>query len=155
VRGAAFALSLLAAGAVALGLVLSGGGKPPLSKAEYSRTVTASLTRLAADFRGAGEQAQASAGLRRMKAALDRAAVRLGKVSAPRDAAPAHRALVAELQDYAAQVDLVRASVDFGDPGTILVHLREVTAPAQINRTLDTLVAKGYDIPVRIARVRR
>jgi hypothetical protein len=147
---------LAAAAAVALALVFSGGGgKPSLSKAQYSRTVTAALTRLAADFRAAGDQAQTSASLRRMKAALDRAAQRLDRVHAPKSAAPAHRALVGELRDYAAQVDLVRASVDFGDPATVVVHLREVTAPAQINRTLDTLVAKGYDIPVRIARVRR
>ncbi len=119
--------------------------------------MTAALTRLATDFRRAGSgngAARTSVSLRAMKSALDRSSARLAGLHSPRDAADAQRSLVAGLRDYAAQVDLVRASVDFGDPATIVAHLHAVTAPAGINRTLDSLSARGYDIPVRIAAVK-
>ena len=96
-----------------------------------------------------------SASLRSLKASLDRATGRLERVRPPAGATAEQRALVSELRDFAAQVDLVRASVDLGDIPTIVSHLHEVTAPAAINRTLDTLTAKGYDIHVRVAGVQR
>jgi hypothetical protein len=80
---------------------------------------------------------------------------RLELIQPPGDAKAEQRALVSELRDFSAQVDLVRASVDFGDVPTIVSHLREVTAPAAINHTLDSLTAKGYDISVRVAGVKR
>ena len=46
---------------------------------------------------------------------------------------------------------IAQESVDFGDIGTIVSHLHEVTAPRAINRTLDRLGARGYRIPVRVA----
>lgn len=112
------------------------------------------LVRLAADFRASGT-AGTSAGLRRMKASLDRAVGRLELIRPPGDAKAEQRGLVSELRDFSAQVDLVRASVDFGDVPTIVSHLHEVTAPAAINHTLDSLTAKGYDISVRVAGVKR
>ena len=59
------------------------------------------------------------------------------------------------MRDFASQIELVRASVDFGDVTTIVSHLRDVNAPAAINRTLDRLTARGYDISVRVAGVQR
>jgi len=127
---------------------------PRLTRQQYSGQVTTVLTRLASDTRN-GRSGNVSAGLRSTKAALDRTVAQLVPVRAPADAAVAQRALLAEFRDYAAQVDLLRASVDFGDVGTIASHLKEVTAPRAINHTLDTLAAKGYDIPVRLAGAQR
>jgi hypothetical protein len=115
--------------------------------------VTAVLSRLAADFRSS-RSGNTSADLRSIKLALDRATAKLSTAAAPADAAGAQRLLVQELRDYASQIDLLRASVDFGDIGTIASHLRELTAPTAINRTLDTLAAKGYHIPVHVADTR-
>ena len=109
------------------------------------------LLQLRTDFRAAGRLRETSPALRSMKAALDRAAARLGRVHATPDAAADNRALVSGIRQYARQIDLVRASVDFGDIGTIVSHLHEVTAPRAINRTLDRLGARGYRIPVRVA----
>lgn len=118
---------------------------------QYAREVTTILTRLAADVRRANARGGGvSASLRGMKAAIDRGAAQLALSSPPDRARNAHRALVEELRDYARQIDLVRASVDFGDAGTIASHLREITAPVLINRTLASLAALGYRIPVRI-----
>src|SRR5437870_13888477 len=86
VRGAALALSLLVAVAVALVLLLRGTDKPSVSKAAYSRALSARLTRLAVDFQAAGSGGDASAtsaSLRRMKSAIDRAAAGIAQLSAP------------------------------------------------------------------------
>jgi hypothetical protein len=69
----------------------------------------------------------------------------------PRDADHDHNVLVAATRDYAAQVDLLRASVDFGDPANIATHLHDVTAPRMIRRALADLSVKGYRIPVTVA----
>jgi len=116
--------------------------------------VTAVLQQLRTDFRAAGKVPETSKALRSMKTSLDRAVSRLALVRPPAQAASLHRSLVGDVRDYARQVDLVRASVDYGDVGTIASHLREITAPRAINRTLDRLAAKGYEIPVRVAGVR-
>jgi hypothetical protein len=154
----AVAVAILAAAgaaAIAVPLVVLGGhgdGRR-LSKAEYSRQVTAIYRRVGQSFRSAGTggtAAQTSASLRTMKLALDRAASELARLQPPREADHDHRTLVQSTRDYAAQVDLLRASVDFGDPATIASHLREVTAPIAIRRTLRDLVAKGYRIPVSV-----
>jgi len=116
--------------------------------------VTAVLLQLRTDFRAAGKVPETSKALRSMKTSLDRAVSRLALVRPPAQAASLHRSLVGDVRDYARQVDLVRASVDYGDVGTIASHLREITAPRAINRTLDRLAAKGYEIPVRVAGVR-
>ncbi|HZT45289.1 MAG TPA: hypothetical protein VFA24_03835 [Gaiellaceae bacterium] len=89
-----------------------------------------------------------------MKGALDVAARRLEALDPPRDAEHDHSVLVEATRDYATQVDLVRASVDFGDPVTIASHLREVTAPFAIRRALRDLRARGYRIPVTVLAVR-
>ena len=125
-----------------------------MTRAQYSHSVTAVLLQLRTDFRTAGKVRAASMALRSMKTSLDRAALRLALVRPTAQAATLHRSLVGEVRDYARQVDLVRASVDYGDVGAIASHLREITAPRAINRTLDRLSAKGYEIPVRVAGVR-
>ena len=122
-----------------------------VTKAQYARSVTSVLLQLRTDFRTAGRLREASPSLRAMKAALDRTASRLRRGHPPADAASDNRALVSGIRDYARQIDLLRASVDYGDVGTIASHLREVTAPRAINRTLDRLAARGYRIPVRVA----
>jgi hypothetical protein len=149
------AVALAAVAAVGLGVALTrDGGGPQITKAAYSTGVQAVLVRLASDFRAAGT-ADTSATLRRMKASLDRAAGHLDQVRPPADASSEHRALVSELRDFASQVDILRASVDLGDVPTIVSHLAGVTAPAALNHTLDSLTAKGYDISVRVAGVKR
>jgi hypothetical protein len=116
--------------------------------------VTGVLLHLRADFRTAGRVKDTSPALRSMKRALDRTAARLKRIHAPAAAGPLHRALVGGVREYARQIDLVRASVDYGDVGTVASHLREVTAPKAINRTLDRLAARGYEIRVRVAGAR-
>jgi len=122
-----------------------------VTKREYVRAVTSVLLQLRTDFRAAGRLREPSPALRATKAALDGAAARLGYAHAPADAASDHRALISGIREYARQIDLVRASVDYGDIGTIASHLREVTAPRAINKTLDRLVAQGYRIPLRVS----
>ena len=112
------------------------------------------LVRLASDFRAAGSTGT-SATFRRMKISLDRAASGLERIRPPADATADQQALVSEMRDFASQIDLGRASIDFGDVTTIVSHLRDVNAPAAINRTLDRLTARGYDISVRVAGVQR
>lgn len=85
-----------------------------------------------------------------MKVALDRAADSLQRLHPPAGAGRDHRLLVASTRDYAAEVDLLRASVDFGDTSLIAAHLRAVTAPAAIRRVLRDLAARGYRIPVAV-----
>jgi hypothetical protein len=148
---------LLLAAAIALPLALLGRSDPSTtSPPQYERDVTAVLVGLVADFRGVGADRGAgaiSARLSSMKAGLDHAAARLDSLPPPENVAELQRSLVAELRDYAREIDLVRASVDFGDPITIASHLREISAPAAINRTLGRLEAMGYRIPVRMALV--
>jgi hypothetical protein len=141
--------------AVAVPLVAFGDGKPRLPKPEYSRSVTAIFIGLGERFRRAGAGAsETSASLRSMKSGLERAAARLGALRPQKNVEREHAVLVAATRDYASQVDLVGASVDYGDPITIASHLREVTAPAVINRAIRDLGAKGYRIPVRVRGVR-
>lgn len=116
----------------------------------YARELTTILTVLAANVGRANAGGGISSSLRSVKAAVDRAAAEVAATRPPDRARDAHRALVQELHDYASEIDLVRASVDFGDPVTIAAHLREVTAPAQINRTLAALRSLGYPVGVRI-----
>jgi hypothetical protein len=154
-RRSAVALVLAAAiaAAIAVPLLTRGGDSPRLSKAEYSQRVTAIYRAVGGRFRraGAGQSpAETSTSLRAMKAALDRALAALTGLRPPADAERDQRILVDSTRDYAAQIDLVRASVDFGDPATIASHLREVTAPAAIRRALRDLVARGYRIPVTV-----
>jgi hypothetical protein len=139
------------AAAVAVPAALPAQG---VTKVQYAHAVTGVLLQLRTDFRSAGRVRQISPALREMKTALDRTAVRLVRVRAPADAAAAQRSLVGGIRDYARQIDLVRASVDFGDVATIASHLRDVTAPKAINRTLDRLAALGYRIPVRVSSPR-
>jgi class 3 adenylate cyclase len=139
--------------AIAVPLATVGDADTRLSKPTYSQRVTAIYRRVGQSFQHAGSpasRARTSASLRTMKRALDRAASALASLPPPRDAEREHRVIVASTHDYAAQVDLLRASVDFGDPVTIASHLREVTAPRQIQRALGDLVAKGYRIPVTV-----
>jgi len=84
---------------------------------------------------------------REIRQALD---ARQAELETERD----QRVLVDSTRDYATQVDLVRASVDFGDPVNLATHLAAVTAPAAINRAIRDLDAKGYRIPVRVGGVR-
>ena len=146
-------LAAAVATAIAVPLATLGGGEPRLSKHQYSQRVTAIYRAVGETFRrtgAGGSAAETSAGLRAMKAALDRAADALAGLRPPGDGEQDHRVLVESTRDYAAQIDLLRASVDFGDPATIASHLREVTAPAAIRRTLRDLAAKGYRIPVTV-----
>ena len=155
-RRAALAAGALAAVAVAALTVAltrdSGGPKPTM--AQYSAAVQSVLVRLASDFRTAGNTGT-SATFRRMKISLDHAATGLEQIPPPADAKADQQALVSELRDFASQIDLVRASVDFGDVPTIVSHLHDVNAPVAINRTLDRLTARGYHITVRVAGVKR
>ncbi len=146
-------MSRAAALAVVAAVVLvgCGGGEARLTKSQYERRVTAIYRTVGDSFRRAGT---GSAGLRGMKSALDRAAARLAALRPPADAEAANRALVESTRDYATQVDLVRASVDLGDPVTIASHLREVTAPLAIRRALRELRGQGYRIPVTVLAVR-
>jgi hypothetical protein len=138
--------------AVLTAVALAGcGGGPRLTKSEYEQRVTGIYRTLGVSFRRAGTGVP---GLRRMKSALDRAADGLEALEPPRDAMSDHQRLVESTRDYATQVDLVRASVDFGDPVTVASHLREVTAPLAIRRVLRDLRAKGYRIPVTVLAVR-
>src|SRR5205823_6998473 len=103
-RRAALAAAALALAAATAGLTFAltrDGGAPKAPKAPYSASVESVLTRLAADFRGAGTS-DTSASLRSLKASLDRAAGRLERVRPPADAQAEHRALVSELRDFAA-----------------------------------------------------
>jgi hypothetical protein len=146
-------LSAALAAAIAVPLLTLGSGPPQLTKAQYSRGVTTIYGAVGESFRRAGSSrsaAETSASLRAMKAALDRAAAALTGLRPPSDGERDHRILVDSTRDYAAQIDLVRASVDFGNPATIASHLREVTAPTAIRRALRDLAAKGYRIPVTI-----
>ncbi|HEY7693696.1 MAG TPA: hypothetical protein VH816_15275 [Gaiellaceae bacterium] len=146
IRAVAVVVAVLAAVALA-----GCGGGSRLTKSEYEQRVTGIYRTLGVSFRRAGTGAP---GLRRMKSALDRAADGLDALEPPRDAASDQRRLVESTRDYATQVDLVRASVDFGDPVTVASHLREVTAPLAIRRVLRDLRAKGYRIPVTVRAVR-
>jgi hypothetical protein len=149
----ALGVAAAAAAAVAVPLLVTGGGGGRLTKAEYSRSVTAIFTEVGDRFRAARPVRnfeETSASLRAMKAALDRATGRLRALDPPADVEREQRMLVSATHDYAAQVDLVRASVDFGDPATIAMHLREVTAPGIIQRTIRGLNGRGYRIPVTV-----
>jgi hypothetical protein len=137
--------------------LLTFGDEPRLTKTEYSQRVTAIYDVLGVRFRRAGASggaATTSESLRAMKTALDRAAAALGRLRPPRDGERDHRTLVDSTRDYSAQVNLVRASVGFGDPATIASHLREVIAPLAIRRALRDLTAKGYRIPVTVVVLR-
>jgi class 3 adenylate cyclase len=151
-RRSAVALVVLAAAlaaAIAVPLLALGNDEPRLTKAQYSERVTAIYGGVGESFRRAGSL-KTSAALAAMKSALARASGALAELRPPREAEPDHRVLVNSTRDYSAQVDLVRASVDFGDPVTIASHLREVTAPVAIRRALRDLAAKGYRIPVTV-----
>lgn len=156
-RRAAVAIVLLAtafAAAITATLRATSGGSPRLTKAEYSRQVTAIYRRVDERLRRGGaprSDTEISAGLRQAAAALERAAAALERLRPPEDAERDHRLLVGATHDYAAELDLVRASVDFGDPATIAAHLHDVTAPAAIARALRDLAALGYRIRVTVA----
>lgn len=155
-RGVAVALSISAL-ALSAGLNAACGTEPRLSKDWYSRRVTAAFAAVEARLRPRPRIQRlegASGRLRAFKRALDRAAATLDRLDPPGDAEEEHLALVSATRDYAHQVDLVRASVDFGDPVLIATHLREVTAPARIGRAIRSLNAKGYRIPVHVALLR-
>jgi hypothetical protein len=150
------ALAAVVAAAIAVPL-LTLGGENRLTKAEYSQRVTAIYRSTGEAFLRAAPGRSASGtskSLRAIKAALDRAARALSALHPPRDGRDDHRLLVAATEDYAAQVDLLRASVDFGDPATIASHLREITAPGAIRRALADLARKGYRIPVSVVTLR-
>ena len=156
-RRAAAALVVLAAVVAAAVLVpllaLGSSGKPRLSRDAYARSVTTVFANLGRQFHAApagAAPAETSASLASMKAALDRATARLRALEPPSDADRRHRVLVSATHDYARQVDLVRASVDLGDPVTIATHLRDVVAPDVIQRTIRSLNASGYRIPVTV-----
>jgi hypothetical protein len=148
------ASALIVAAAVAVPLLAPGGDqKPRLTKAAYSRSVTAIFAEVGRRFRaspGGPGLRETSAGLSSIKEALDEAVAKLHGLDPPADAERLHRTLVSATHSYAVQVDLVRASVDFGDPATIATHLREVTAPRAIQRVIRSLNASGYRIPVTI-----
>jgi hypothetical protein len=158
-RAAVFAavLVVVAAAAVVPPLLLRGGDDSRLTKQAYARRVTAIFaaagTELGRPMLGRHRK-EISAGLRRATASLDRAADELATLRPPADAETDHRALVQSTRDYARQVALVRASVDFGDVGTVVAHLRGVTAPAAIAATIRDLAQKGYRIPVRVRALR-
>jgi hypothetical protein len=158
-RAAVFAaVSLMVAAAVIVPLlVLRGGDDSRLSKQGYSRRATAIFTAVETELARplAGRRLKdISTALRRATATLDRAAAELATLRPPADAEVDHRALVEATRDYARQVALVRASIDFGDVGAVVTHLREVTAPAAIDAAIRDLSRKGYRIPVRIRRLR-
>jgi len=152
-RRSALALAGVAAVAVAVAVPLAttGGGPASLSRPAYAGRVTAIYQAVGDRFRGAKVSSQ---GLRAMTSALDRAASALAELRPPSDAKRANGELVSATRDYARQVDLVRASLDFGDPATLEAHLREVTAPRAIERVLRELRAKGYRIPVAVVALR-
>lgn len=141
------------AASVAVPLVVLDGGAPRLTDAQYSRQVTAIYRSVAEAFRASGS-GDLSRRLRAMTASLRRASASLATLRPPADAAQEHRILVAATHDYASQVDLVRASVDLGNPVMIATHLREVGAPVAIRAALRDLAAKGYRIPVTVAALR-
>jgi hypothetical protein len=150
-------LVVVAAAAVVPLLLLRGDDDSRLTKQAYARRVTAIFaavgTELGRPMPGRRRK-EISAGLRSATAFLDRAADELATLRPPADAEADHRALVQSTRDYARQVALVRASVDFGDVGTVVAHLRGVTAPAAIAATIRDLARKGYRIPVRVRAVR-
>jgi hypothetical protein len=153
---AAVSLVVAAAAIVPL-LVVRGGGDSRLTEQAYSRRVTTVFSAVEAELARpvAGRRLKdISAALRGVTASLDRAAAELATLRPPADAAADHRVLVESTRDYARQVALVRASVDFGDVGAIVTHLREITAPAAIDAAIRDLSRKGYRIPVRIRRLR-
>jgi hypothetical protein len=138
------------AAAIVIALLPTDGDPPRLTKPQYSHQVTAIFRSLG---RGLRTRPTTSATLRSMTRALGRAADRLKALRPPRDGEREHRMLVESARDYTRQVDLVRASIDFGDPGTIAVHLSELNAPAAINRIIRELRTKGYRIPVRLVQI--
>jgi hypothetical protein len=144
----------IVAAAVAVPLLTLGGEqKQRLTRTAYSRNVTSIFVEVGRRFRAApgGPSAkETSADLSSIKEALDRAVAKLQALEPPADAERRHHSLVSATHDYAVQVDLVRASVDFGDPVTIASHLQEVTAPRVIQRVIRSLNASGYRIPVTI-----
>lgn len=146
--------AVIVAAAVAVPLLTLGGEqKHRLTRAAYSRSVTAIFVEVGRRLRaapGGPSVGETSADLSSIKDALDRAVAKLHALEPPADAERRHRTLVSATHAYAVQVDLVRASVDFGDPVTIASHLREVTAPRAIQRVLRSLNANGYRIPVTI-----
>jgi hypothetical protein len=144
----------IVAAAVAVPLLTLGGEqKQRLTRTAYSRSVTSIFVDVGRRFRAASggpSVKETSADLSSIKEALDRAVVKLQALEPPADVERRHRTLVSATHGYAVQVDLVRASVDFGDPVTIASHLREVTAPRAIQRVIRSLNASGYRIPVTI-----
>jgi hypothetical protein len=148
------ALVAVVAAAVAVPLLARDDGKSRLTKPAYVQRVTAIFESLGASFRSSRPgrtNAETSASLRAIKTALDRTARSLATLRPPRDADHDHDLLVAATRDYAEQVDLLRASVDFGDPANIATHLHDVTAPRMIRHALADLAVKGYRIPVTVA----
>jgi hypothetical protein len=138
------AAAVLVVGALALTL----DGTAPLANATYGKHVSSALGRVAATTARPtdGSSADISRSLRRTKRAVDTAASTLAALAPPDGARVMHRRLVADLHEYARQLDLVRASVDFGDMATIAVHLQAMTAPAQIARDTAALNAAGFDV---------
>src|SRR5205823_2646074 len=108
-RRSAVALAVLAvaaAAAITVPLIVLGGGAPHLTKEQYSQRVSAIYEALGESFVRAGawrSAAEASASLRAMKAALDRAATALASLRPPSDVERDHRALVSSTRDYAEQ----------------------------------------------------
>ena len=158
-RAAVFAAVsvVVAAAAIVPLLLLRDDEGSRLTKQEYARRVTAIYAAVSTELGRPIPDRRSktiSAGLRRATASLDRAADELATLRPPADAEADHGALVDSTRDYARQVALVRASVDFGDVGTVLAHLRGVTAPAAIASTIRDLGRKGYRIPVRVRALR-
>jgi hypothetical protein len=151
------AVSLVVAAAAIVPLAVVRGDDSRLTKEAYSRRVTTVFSAVDTELARpvAGRRLKdISAALRGVTASLDRAADELATLRPPADAAADHRILVESTRDYARQVALVRASVDFGDVGAIVTHLREITAPAAIDAAIRDLSRNGYRIPVRIRRLR-
>jgi hypothetical protein len=130
----------------ALGLVRDGTGQ--LARTTYDQRVSSALGRIAASTArpSTGSTADISRSLRRTKRAIDSAASSLGALQPPAAAGVLHRRLVADLREYAREIDLVRASVDFGDMATVAVHLQALTAPARIARDTAALQAAGFEV---------
>jgi hypothetical protein len=157
VAALAAVLVVVAAAVIVPLLLLRGDDGSRLTKQEYARRVTAIFAAVGAELGRplpGRSRREISAGLRRATASLDRAADDLATLRPPTDAEADHRALVKSTRDYARQVTLVRASVDFGDVGTVVAHLRGVTAPAAIAATIRDLTRRGYRIPVRVRALR-
>jgi hypothetical protein len=139
---------LAAAVLVVAAFALLRDGTRQLGRTTYDQRVSSALARITASTTRPtnGSTADISRSLRRTKRAIDTAASALGALEPPAAAGVIHRRLVADLREYAREIDLVRASVDFGDMATIAVHLQAMNAPARIARDSAALNAAGFDV---------